>query len=287
MTAAELFRRYQEKIRKEELFEIFSQILGHKPHEIFFKSDHIPKRLIQKIDKIVQHRKLGIPLQYILKEVWFFNSPYKINRGVLIPRPETEELVWYIHKNLSHSNYREVLDIGCGSGVLAISLKKLFPTASVTALDISKKACALTKSNAAEILGREDAISVIHSNIFAKTKVEAFLTSKFDCIVSNPPYIPFDDDRVEHSVKNYEPKRALFGGITGLEFYQKLAKTIHTLLNVGGDLFLEVGEGQIKEVSEIFNYFEKYTIIRDINSKPRFFYGYKYGSPNNTHRKAF
>ena len=178
----------------------------------------------------------GKPIQHILEEAYFFGLHFTVNSDVLIPRVETEELISWILDEISSSSKLTLLDVGTGSGCIAITLKKHLPEATVYALDISKPALAIAKKNA---LANGAALQFVSSSIFDyQTHV------KFDLIVSNPPYIKEDEMQAMQSiVLDHEPHQALFvSNENPLLFYNTIADFAIIHLTEGGHLFFEINE---------------------------------------------
>lgn len=195
---------------------------------------------VKKAMETAKERASGRPLWYIIGDTDFYGFTIKVDERVLIPRPETEELVAFSAENIKPDD--KVLDLCTGSGAIAIALK-LKTGATVTASDVSDGALELAAENAAQ--NKAD-ITFISSNMFGN------VTENYDVIVSNPPYIPTRDiDGLEKSVKDYEPKLALDGGADGLDYYKIIAVDGINHLNAGGKLFLEVGIGQANAVKEL------------------------------------
>ena len=195
---------------------------------------------VKKAMETAKERASGRPLWYIIGDTDFYGYTIKVDERVLIPRPETEELVAFAAENIKSDD--KVLDLCTGSGAIAIALK-LKTGATVTASDVSDGALELAAENAAQ--NKAD-VTFVKSDMFED------ITDSFDIIVSNPPYIPTRDiDGLEESVKDYEPKLALDGGADGLDYYKIIAVDGINHLNAGGKLFLEVGIGQANAVKEL------------------------------------
>ena len=195
---------------------------------------------VKKAMETAKERASGRPLWYIIGDTDFYGYTIKVDERVLIPRPETEELVAFSAENIKSDD--KVLDLCTGSGAIAIALK-LKTGATVTASDVSDGALELAAENAAQ--NKAD-ITFVKSDMFEN------ITDSFDIIVSNPPYIPTQDiNGLEKSVKDYEPTLALDGGADGLDYYKIIAVDGINHLNAGGKLFLEVGIGQANAVKEL------------------------------------
>jgi release factor glutamine methyltransferase len=202
----------------------------------------------QKLQAAVDALKTGMPIQYITGKAWFMGNEYVVNDKVLIPRPETEELVeWIIEYAQIIDKPLQILDIGTGSGCIPIALKKSLPNCMLAGLDISDDALTVAKQNAIEL---KVEISWMQENILDTT----YLPNKFDIIVSNPPYIPFKENvNMQVQVKNFEPSIALF--VTNedpLVFYRTIARLGKQYLSPKGQLFFEMHSDQGKALLALF-----------------------------------
>ena len=178
----------------------------------------------------------GRPIQYITGKTWFMGEPYIVNEQVLIPRPETEELVdWVIEYAAIKGKALRILDIGTGSGCIAIALKKALPDAIVSAIDISTGAIKIAAANAAALNADIELIALDILNT-------AFLPDQYDVIVSNPPYIPMQEMKnMELQVTDHEPNIALFvPDEDPLMFYRAIARLAKLHLSTNGQLFFEI-----------------------------------------------
>ena len=204
------------------------------------------KKYIHKEDNLedaIKRLEAGEPVQYIIGDVDFYGNILKVNKNVLIPRRETEELVEkttnYIKKYLSDNI--NILEIGTGSGCIPISIKKLLPDTTVFAADISKEALEVAMDNANT--NKVD-ITFIQSDVFSN------INNKFDCIISNPPYIRYDEEIMD-VVKNNEPHLALFAEDNGLYFYKKIVNESDKYLNEKFIIAFEIGEEQGQDIIDI------------------------------------
>ncbi|ELY2017310.1 peptide chain release factor N(5)-glutamine methyltransferase [Flavobacterium psychrophilum] len=209
------------------------------------------------------------PIQYILGETQFFGLPFYVNENTLIPRPETEELVeWIIKENLKISSLKnlKILDIGTGSGCIAISLAKNLPNASVFAIDVSDKALATAQKNA--VLNEVD-ITFIEKNILQTED----LNQEFDIIVSNPPYVRnLEKKEIHKNVLEYEPHLALFvEDNDSLLFYRKITELATRNLSNNGQLYFEINQYLGKETVELLEKynFKNTTLKKDIYGNDR------------------
>ena len=203
--------------------------------------EYLRKYYKGNIEDALKRLKNGEPVQYIVGEVDFCGNILKVNKNVLIPRFETEELVdqtiKYINKFFDKKV--DILDIGTGSGAIAISLKKKV-NSNVTATDISKEAIDVAKENA--ILNKVD-IDFINTNIYEN------IDNKFDVVISNPPYIAYDEEIMD-IVKNNEPHTALYADNNGLYFYEQILKNIKTILKDKYLISFEIGEKQFNDIKK-------------------------------------
>lgn len=224
-------------------------------------------RLAEILNRLLQNE----PVQYVLGEADFYGYKFKVNQHVLIPRQDTEELVFYV-KNTIRSfikkNEISLLDIGTGSGCIPITLKKLFPTAAVHALEVSEPALSVAKKNAGNL---ETEIVFYHKNILEKAEWEGL--PNFDIIVSNPPYIPYREaHHMPEQVKQFEPHLALFiADKNPLIFYEMIADFAKQKLNKDGYLFFETNEFNAKEVLSMLNNktFTNAVLEQDMEGKDR------------------
>ncbi|EOI57527.1 peptide chain release factor N(5)-glutamine methyltransferase [Enterococcus gilvus] len=195
------------------------------------------------IEKDMADLMKNIPPQYLLGYEYFFEHRFKVTKDTLIPRPETEELV-ALCLSMNDQQGKKVVDIGTGTGAIAVSLKLNRPKWQVTAVDISKEALTVAEENA-ESLQTEI--------VFKQSDVLSAITEKQDIIISNPPYISEEEwDLMDESVRTYEPKTALFAENKGLAIYQKIALESRSLLTPEGMIFLEIGFQQGHAVQDIF-----------------------------------
>lgn len=221
--------------------------------------------------------KKEIPIQYLLGNTEFFGLPFLVNENVLIPRPETEELVdWIIEEEKRFERLKDeeiegqktikILDIGTGSGCIAISLAKNIPNATVFAIDVSEKALEVAKMNA-EI--NEVSVNFLEKNILETDD----LLEQFDIIVSNPPYVRnLEKQEIKKNVLEHEPHLALFvEDFDALVFYRKIAALATKNLNRGGQLFFEINQYLGKEMVALLheNDFESVSLRKDIYGNDR------------------
>ena len=186
------------------------------------------------------------PVQYITEETEFYSLPFKVNKNVLIPRSETEELVSWVLESVLSTKEISILDIGTGSGCIAISLAKSLPNAKVTAIDFSEAAIEIAKKNA-EL--NKVSIEFIKQDILATE----YLPKNFDCIVSNPPYVrELEKEEIKKNVLSFEPHSALFvADDNALLFYTKISDLAKKHLKPNGELFFEINQYLGKETIKL------------------------------------
>jgi len=211
----------------------------------------------------------GLPIQYLIKKTKFFDLSLCINSSVLIPRPETEELVALVLNEQGKVSKKKVLDIGTGSGAIAIALAKNMKNAEVWVTDISENALETAQHNA--ILNHVKINFLLHDILSDSI---SSLPVDVNIMVSNPPYIPISEQTALHkNVINYEPHSALFVPDTNpLIFYNAIAETAKKILRKGGTLYFETHEKFHSEISEMLNKLNFKNIMHgnDINGNPRF-----------------
>jgi release factor glutamine methyltransferase len=190
------------------------------------------------------------PLQYILGECEFMSLPFRVTPDVLIPRPETEILVEKILESFGAAGPVRILDIGTGSGCIAVSLAKRLPESLVDAVDVDPSALDLARTNA-ERNGVAERARFIEADIRAGDFVQS-VHAPYDAVVSNPPYVSLPDwASLPKDVRDFEPRAALCDEADGLSFYRVIAMKAKALLQPGGNLFLEIGFGQKEAVAAI------------------------------------
>lgn len=195
---------------------------------------------------LIQRRYAGEPIQYIAGECEFYGLPFRVTRDVLIPRPETEHLVEKVAQLAATFDKPRVVDIGTGSGAIAVALAHLLPSAQITAIDLSPVALDVARANA-EQNSVSRRIRFMHGDLFAPVPGESF-----DIAVSNPPYVPESDrNTLAVEVREHEPELALFAGADGLEVYRRLIPAARAAVVPGGFLALEIGSGQAAAIAAL------------------------------------
>lgn len=215
---------------------------------------------------VINKLSKGVPIQYIFHKAYFYNRWFRVNKHTLIPRVETEYLVDDTLKLIDKyfSSSVNILDIGTGSGAIAISLAEESDRFIVVATDISRRALRVAKSN-----DKNSLVRFIHTDLYSS------INEKFDVIVSNPPYIRNDSSNVDFNVLKYEPHLALFGGDDGLLFYRRIFSDIKRIVNEKNIICFETGEGQNDLIEDIAKkYFPSAKIIKknDLNGFNRYIF---------------
>jgi len=229
--------------------------------------DYLKKYYDGDLNEALESLKQGIPVQYIVGNVDFYGLNFDVNSNVLIPRFETEELVEKTLEYISEFFDKDitVLDIGTGSGCIAITLDKNLVNSKVDALDISLEALEVAKKNS---LKNNSNVKFFHSNIFSN------VNKKYDLIISNPPYIAYDEEIMD-MVKNNEPHLALYASNNGLYFYEQILAHASNYLNDKAMIAFEIGENQGKTIKNLaYNYFpnSKVLLKKDLQNRDRFIF---------------
>ncbi|BBM88711.1 release factor glutamine methyltransferase [Spirochaetota bacterium] len=331
MTSLEIYNKiyhtlhpktYSKQTRHMLALNLIAEVLTLPPHKVLFtdraKSFSLTQRL--RIDRYLHALNRGVPVGYVLGTTEFCKLKFLTPRGVFLPRVETEELASHLIATLpsllkklekasrTSTHHPSLLDIGTGTGVLAITLKKHFPTLNVTAIDTSTLALRTAQTNAKRLLPNtaNNRIEFYHCDIFrefrafaplakqtqASNKTHApfkeriktllnklfFINSnpvldRYDIIVSNPPYIGENDPDLAPTVQHYEPAAALYSGADGLNFLRALAEHLPQILSRQGYFYLECGHNQTQPLSELFQSYQNLTFHKDMFSKHRFISG--------------
>lgn len=232
-------------IHSDQAKLLLSDLLELNPLELLnHLHDRVDTDKCERYKKEVTALKEGKPLQYVIGNVNFYGSQFMVDERVLIPRFETEELVEktceYI-ETFKKERDLNILDIGCGSGVIGLTLKKKFPQISVDLLDVSKDALDVARENAIR-LGLD--VQLIQSDLFSN------VSKKYNVIISNPPYIR-ENEEIEQIVKDNEPSIALYGGVDGLDYYRKILKDVKNYVKDEFLIAFEIGYQQADDVIKI------------------------------------
>ena len=258
---------YQIREAKSLFFFWVNTLLGKSKTDLILQKDEIFNIPNGDLTSIISRLKQKEPIQYILGQTVFLDLPFRVNRSVLIPRPETEELVNQIINEFAGVKNLRILDIGTGSGCIAVSLAKNL-NAEVFGLDKSMPALAIAKKNAA-LNGVK--INFLHHDIL---DTELPSIEKFNIVVSNPPYVlNSEKTQMDANVVDYEPQEALFvADDDSLLFYRQIMKLSKKLLLPDGKLFFEINETRGEAIKKILaeNHFKDIVLWQDIHGKDRF-----------------
>ncbi len=260
---------------EQAAFLYLLELTNKEAHNLYMEYDEeMPQTQIDEFEAGVERLVEGEPLGHVLGFEWFYGYRFKVNEDVLIPRPETEELVAYILA--AYDEYFKdtlnvtAVDVGTGSGAIAVALKKEEPNIHILASDISEKACRIAKQNAQD----NDVVVEVLCGDMLEPLIERNI--KVDILISNPPYIP-SDEAMEDSVVNYEPHVALFGGEDGLKFYRIIFEHAKKVLKDKAMMAFEMGYNQKEALSaEARKYFPdaKIEVIKDMSGKNRMLFIY-------------
>ncbi len=251
----ELTSVYEEREAANITDWVFENVTQLKKWERRGKSKKINDEQSSKLKKYLDELLSNKPIQYVLNEAWFYKMKFFVNECVLIPRPETEELVSLVVNDVRSSKYDtqsrelQILDIGTGSGCIAISIKKELPGTNLIAIDVSEEALLVAKKNADDLQVK---IEFVKNNFL--DEIAWHHPDKYDVIVSNPPYIPQGEKKtLAKNVTAFEPGIALFvSDDDPFIFYTKIAKFGRSYLNVEGKIYVEIHENYAREVCKIF-----------------------------------
>ena len=280
VNSKELFLEFRNSLTLEDenneleaiVYLVFDSILGLSSTDIMIgRQVELTPEVKKQLTTIAIRINSGEPVQYILEEAWFLNRKFAVDSNVLIPRPETEELVKLIATECRYDNFT-VLDIGTGSGCISISLKLECPNIRIKATDISTEALIIAMKNA----GRLNAeVEFLHHDILT----EEIPFDTLDIIVSNPPYVlKRESEFLQERVVKFEPHLALFTPDDDpLKFYNVIAAKGIAALKSGGKIFVEINQQFGKEVANLFSDagFESVTIQKDIFGNDRIVMGKK------------
>ena len=268
MKASELYRDLQkgaETIPSSQLKLLFCEMLQGDFAMLMCMDEDISPESAEKCLKAKEELINGKPLAHVLSMAYFLDRKFTVSKDVLIPRPETELLVWTLLQEYKSYTSLNVLDMCCGSGAIGVSLCAEHPEWSVTLCDISPKALEISKINANALCSK--APSFVLSDMFSN------IQGVFDLIVSNPPYIKRADiPNLEKSVKDFEPHLALDGGEDGLDFYRIIARKAPSFLTDNGKIALEIGFDEGEAVADIFSShnFSDIEVKKDLTGEDRF-----------------
>ena len=218
----------------------------YSKNDIILSSFDITQINFDIFNNALNRRLANEPISKIINKKYFWKDDFYVNKFVLDPRPETEGIVEETLKLITNKKLKlKILDIGTGSGAIAISLAREFVNADIIAIDISDEAIKVANTNINK--------NKLSSQIQLKKTTIHSISEKFDLIVSNPPYLTKKElENISHQIKNYEPYIAFDGGEDGLDFYREFSRKIYKLMNIKSYLILEIGEKQFNDCKQIF-----------------------------------
>ncbi|MBQ2639660.1 MAG: peptide chain release factor N(5)-glutamine methyltransferase [Bacilli bacterium] len=271
MKVEELIVYGKEYIHSDYVKMLLGDILNLNPLELLNHLDeYVDEDKVKLFKEEMKSLKEGKPIQYVLGHVNFFGNKFYVNKNVLIPRFETEELVEktieYINKYFNRPI--DIIDLGCGSGVIGLTLEKKVSTKSVDLIDISKEALEVTKEN---IKNLKSKANTIESNFFEN------VDKKYDLIISNPPYIKTNEE-IEVIVKENEPHLALYAGVDGLDCYKKIIENIKPHMKDRCIIAFEIGCDQTEDIKKLINKYlddVRIEVKKDLSNRDRMIFIFK------------
>lgn len=220
-----------------------------------------------RYDVVIRQRSSGVPSQYVTGHQEFWGLDFVVSPAVLIPRPETEHLVEAVLELAKDMRFPRIVDVGTGSGCVALALAHELKTAEIFAVDLSPDALAIARANAAR-LQLASRVQFLQSNV-----LDALAgTHIFDFVVSNPPYVGLNEaDKVQRSVFEFEPRMAVFAGVNGLDVIRPLIEQAHAALKPGGHLAIEIGYSMRDAVHGLLHptLWDETTVVPDLQGIPR------------------
>ena len=250
---------------------ILADIMGLKRESLIINDKiNISKDVLKKYNIAIKRRINNEPIAYITGKKEFWSQNFFTNRATLVPRPETELLIYKL-VDIFKDKKINILDIGTGTGCILLSLLKELYNSRGTGIDRSPEAIRMAKVNSKNL-------NLVNRAKFKNFEIDKYVLGKYDLIVSNPPYIPSKDiKKLSKDIINFEPKEALDGGSDGLDLIKKVIYKSNILLKRNGILALEIGFGQYRKVSQILKYckFKEYSKIFDYNRNVRCIIGTK------------
>ncbi len=265
MTVENLLFFAKQHIHSDHAKIILAELLNKNALELLnYLNEEVPEEIVETYKKAVEAVEEGKPIQYVIGYVNFFGNNFYVDKNVLIPRFETEELVENTIKyaNKYFKEPLDIIDLGCGSGVIGLTLEKKLSTNSVDLIDISKEALEVTNKNCGYLNSKAN---LIQSDMFEN------ITKKYDIIISNPPYIKTTEE-IEDIVKNNEPHLALYAGEDGLDCYKKIINSLPEHMKERCLVAFEIGMTQAEQIKELIKKVlptSKIEIKKDLSEKDR------------------
>ena len=271
MTVENLLFFAKQHIHSDHAKILIAELLNCNPLELLnHLEEEVSQDQVNLLKKEIKALEENKPLQYVIGHVNFYGHEFDIDNRVLIPRFETEELVENTVKyiNKFFTNPVDIIDLGCGSGVIGLTLEKKVSTNSVDLVDISPEALEVTHKNCAKLNSKAN---IIQSDMFTN------IAKKYDIIISNPPYIKTTEE-IEEIVKNNEPHLALYAGADGLDCYKKILEQASIHMKDNSLIAFEIGMTQAKDITKLaYQYLENITIEvkKDLSGKDRMLFIFK------------
>ncbi len=272
--AKELKNLYEDREADNITDWVFEFVTGLKKWEILNNSSELKEPVAEQLKEFLKELLQHKPVQYVLNEAWFYKRRFYVDENVLIPRPETEELVeWIVNDvrsekfNVRNKNNFKIIDIGTGSGCIPVSIKRELPDSLVNAIDVSEKALQVAKRNSEEFNAEINFLQIDFLNENEWGRLE-----DYDIIISNPPYIPLREKEIlSKNVTEFEPGIALFvENNNPYIFYEKISGFAFSHLKPNGEIYVEVHEEYANEVKNIFQQAGfSVTLKKDIYGKER------------------
>ena len=278
MKILDLYQNAIERLQAEKIPDaqlevsiLLCHLLKISRAELFLNEKILLPKMLDEFEELLLRRLQREPISYILGEHEFWSLPFKVTPDVLIPRPETEiliEIVLQIVKNSEEDYQGAILDIGTGSGAIAIALARELPAATVFSLDLSYSALRIAAYNAKRLQTR-NRVHLLQSDLLQGIRDQPL----FDLIVSNPPYVSENEFAALQPEIAFEPRLALDGGSMGMETIERLAAQIWPVIKPGGWFFMEIGAEQFELVKNVFSAcsFENCAVYEDYAGLPRIF----------------
>jgi release factor glutamine methyltransferase len=272
--ATEYFEKKEIQSARINAELLLAHLLNCKRLDLYLRFDQqLAENEVEQYRQLIARRGKYEPVQYIIGTTEFYGLQFEVNPSVLIPRPETEILVETVINNYKYSNKIKILDIGCGSGNIAVALAKNLPDAEITTIDVSEEALKIAQANAI----RNEAGN-IKFQLADINSDRLFPNNKFNVLVSNPPYVSGQEfNSLQKEITMYEPRNAVTDDEDGLRFYKRISEFANQNLVDGGSLFYEIGAGQSDSVISIMsgNGFMEIQIVKDYQKIDRVIYGIK------------
>lgn len=268
MTVEDLLFFAKQHIHSDHAKILIAELLNCNPLELLnHLEERIPEEKVELLKREIKALEENKPLQYVLGNVNFYGNKFYVDERVLIPRFETEELVENTIKYINRffTEPVDIIDLGCGSGVIGLTLEKKVSTKTVDLVDISSSALEVAQKNCGNLNSKAN---IIQSDMFSA------INKKYDVIISNPPYIKTNEE-IEDIVKENEPRIALYAGEDGLDCYKKILENIKEHIKEKSLIAFEIGMRQANDIQKLVNKYlpdSKTEVKKDMSGKDRMFF---------------